>query len=143
MYTTNTIAALAPMPNALWAIPLIPLFIGDAITGFYNPLIMAFVYAGFALSALIGRLFLARRRSVLRFGGAVTVNALVFYLVTNFPVWLVYYPSTAAGLAECYIKGLPYLGTMLVGDAVFVALLFGLHHLAQNFAEGGHARAAT
>jgi hypothetical protein len=58
-------------------------------------------------------------------------------------VWLVYYPSTAAGLAECYIKGLPYLGTMLVGDAVFVTLLFGLHHLAQKFTEGGHARITT
>ena len=31
-----------------WAIPLVVLAIGDAITGFYSPFVMLFVYAGFA-----------------------------------------------------------------------------------------------
>ena len=115
-----------------WLIPLIPLFIGDAISGFYNPLIMAFVYLGIALSAVIGRWMLATRRSFTRFGSAVFINALIFYLLTNFPVWLVYYPNTLAGLAECYIKGIPYFGYSLVGDSLFTTLIFGLHYLAMQ-----------
>ena len=108
-----------------WLIPLIPLFIGDAITGFYNPLIMMFVYAGIALSAVVGRALLAKKRSLTRFGSAVFINALIFYLVSNFPVWIVYYPDTLAGLVDCYIKAIPYFGYSLVGDSVFVTLIFG------------------
>ena len=92
-----------------WLMPLVPLFIGDAITGFYDPLIMVFVYAGFAVSALVGRWLLAPKRNLLRFSSAVTINAVIFYLMSNFPVWLVYYPNTLAGLIECYVLGLPYL----------------------------------
>ena len=116
-----------------WLIPLIPLFISDAVGGFYSPLVMAFVYAGFALSAVIGRLLLARKRSLTRFGSAIFINALIFYLVSNFPIWLIYYPNTLAGLVECYVMGIPYFGYSLVGDTVFVVLIFGLHHLAMEF----------
>jgi len=115
-----------------WLMPLIPLLIGDLVTGLYNPLIMVFVYAGIALSALVGRLFLARKRSLTRFAGAISVNALIFYLLSNFPVWLVFYPRTLAGLVECYLKAIPYLGYSLLGDSLFVALIFGTHHLAQK-----------
>lgn len=126
-----------------WLMPLIPLVIGDATGGFYHPLIMAFVYAGFVFSALIGRWLLAERRSALRFGAAITVNAVVFYLLSNFPVWIVYYPNTLAGLVECYLLGLPYLGKMMAGDAVFVTLLFGGHHLARRYLPSEKAHAAV
>lgn len=126
-----------------WLMPLVPLFIGDAVRGFYDPFIMVFVYAGFALSAFIGRWLLSRKRSVMRFGGAIGINAVAFYVVSNVPVWLTYYPRSLAGLAECYLKGLPYLGNMLVGDAVFVLLIFGTHHLARRALarDGIHAAA--
>ena len=124
-----------------WLIPLIPLFIGDAITGFYSPLVMLFVYAGFAFSAVIGRLLLARKRTFTRFGSAVFINALIFYLVSNFPVWIVYYPNTMAGLVDCYVKGIPYFGYSLVGDSVFTVLIFGLYYLAMQYSEKGHATA--
>ena len=102
---------------------------------------MAFVYAGFALSAVIGRLLLARKRTFTRFGSAVFINALIFYLVSNFPVWIVYYPNTMAGLVDCYVKGIPYFGYSLVGDSVFTVLIFGLHYLTMQYSEKGHATA--
>lgn len=116
-----------------WLIPLIPLFISDAIGGFYNPFVMMFVYAGIALSAVVGRLLLARKRTFTRFGSAIFINAMIFYLVSNFPIWIVYYPNTMAGLVDCYVKAIPYFGYSLVGDSVFVILIFGLHYLAMNF----------
>jgi len=126
-----------------WLIPLIPLFIGDAITGFYNPLIMVFVYAGFALSAVVGRLLLSQKRTFTRFGSAVFLGSLIFYLLSNFPVWIVYYPNTLAGLIECYVMAIPYFGNSLVGNSMFTLLIFGLHYLALQYGKRDHATAAV
>jgi len=122
-----------------WLMPLIPLLIGDLITGLYDPLIMLFVYAGIGLSAVVGRLFLSRKRNILRFAGAISVNALIFYLLSNFPVWWVYYPHSITGLLECYIKAIPYLGYSVMGDSLFVTLIFGTHYLAQKTLGAKHA----
>jgi hypothetical protein len=37
-----------------------------------------------------------------------------------------------AGLADCYVRGLPLLGNTLAGDAFYVALLFGGMALAER-----------
>jgi hypothetical protein len=126
-----------------WMMPLIPLLIGDLITGGYNPLIMVFVYTGMALSAVIGRLLLSRKRNLLRFAGAITTNALLFYLLSNFPVWWVYYQHSITGLIECYLKAIPFLGYSMLGDSLFVTLIFGTHYLAQKSLGFNHANQAT
>ena len=126
-----------------WLIPLLPLMIGDLITGGYHPLIMLFVYTGIALSAIVGRLFLARKRNILRFAGAISANAMIFYLLSNFPVWWVYYPRSVAGLLECYINAIPFLGYSLLGDSMFVTLIFGTHYMAQRSKGWANARQTT
>lgn len=123
-----------------WMMPIIPLLIGDLITGGYNPLIMVFVYTGIALSAVIGRLFLSRKRTFTRFAGAITANALIFYTLSNFPVWWAYYDHSVAGLVECYIMAIPFLGYSLLGDSIFVILIFGTHYLAQKTLGVNHAK---
>jgi hypothetical protein len=49
----------------------------------------------------------------------------VFFVVSNFSVWLVSYPLTIAGLIECYTLALPFYGAALVGDSLYAAILFG------------------
>ena len=111
-----------------WAIPIIPLLVGNAIFGFYDFRVLGFVYAGFALSTLAGRFLLKKERNYWRYGSAVVIGAIVFFLVSNFAIWLVgMYPPTIAGLVQCYFNGLPYLGQAAVADAAFCFLLFGLH----------------
>jgi Family of unknown function (DUF6580) len=53
------------------------------------------------------------------------VPATTFFLVTNFAVWASksMYPATLAGLAECYVRGLPFYRTMLAGDVCFLSLM--------------------
>ncbi len=110
-----------------WLVPLVPLLIGHLFNGFYDLTVMAFVYAGFALSSIAGRL-LAEKRSARRFSIAVVANAIIFYLVSNFSIWLVgMYPQTAAGLIQCYLNGLPYLAAGIAANAVYGLLLFCLH----------------
>lgn len=111
-----------------WLVPLLPLTLGVAVTGFYSPIVMVFVFAGYAVAAVAGRLCLARRRSPTRYGAAVIAGALIFFVLSNFSVWLAgYYPPTPAGFVACYANGLPYLAAALAGDAAYCCLLFGLH----------------
>jgi hypothetical protein len=42
------------------------------------------------------------------------------------------YPPTLAGLAECYLNGLPYLGQAALADGAFCFVLFGLHALIER-----------
>jgi hypothetical protein len=116
-----------------WAVPMIPLLFGNAIFGFFDFTVLAFVYGGFALSTLSGRWLLRERRNYWRYGAAVAIGAAIFFLVSNFAVWLVgMYPPTFAGLLACYINGLPYLGQAMIADGAFCFVLFGLHAVLER-----------
>lgn len=127
-------------PAVAWGIPVAAVLISDAIVGFYNPLIMAFVYLGIAAGPLFGRILLRPRRSALRVGSAVTCSATTFFLVSNFGVWLASFPHTVDGLLECYVRGLPYYGVTLLGTAVYAAILFGGQELTQRVSKRSTVR---
>jgi len=112
-------------------VPLVALFAGDVFIGFHK--LIPVVYASFLLNVLIGRFF-ANRRTVLRIGAATLLGSAQFFLVTNLAVWwlLNSYAKTAAGLAACYLAGLPFFWNTLAGDACYAALLFGGFALAEQ-----------
>lgn len=113
-----------------WLVPLVPLLFWNLLFGFYDLTVLAFVYAGFALSAMVGHFVLRQKRNGSRYGLAVMSGAFMFYLVSNYAVWLVgMYPPTMAGLATCYLNGIPYLATAMLADGFYCLLLFGLHGL--------------
>ena len=114
-----------------FAAPLGALLISDLVLGFYPG--VAFVYAATCLAVLVGW-FLAGRRSALRIGAAAVGSAILFFLVTNFGMWLFsgFYPPTAAGLAACFVAAVPFFQNSLAGDLVFSALLFGGWALAER-----------
>ena len=64
-------------------------------------------------------------QAALRWGMCGVVPATAFYLVTNFSVWAFteLYQKTLSGLAACYVAGLPFYRTMLVGDMCYLVLL--------------------
>jgi uncharacterized protein DUF6580 len=111
--------------------PLVALFAGDLFVGLHR--LMPVVYASFLLSVFIGT-WLGNRRGIFRIGGAVVLGALQFFLITNFAVWQLFgtYPHTPAGLAACYIAGLPFFGNALAGDALYATLFFGTFALAEH-----------
>ena len=113
--------------------PVLVMFATDLIIGFNR--LSPLVYASFLLSVMIGR-FLKQNRSFLRIGGATFLSALQFFLITNFGVWafLNSYPRTGAGLAACYLAGVPFFWNTLAGDAVYATLLFGGFFLAERLA---------
>jgi hypothetical protein len=114
-----------------FAAPLGALLLSDLVLGFYSG--MAFVYAATALAVLLGWALQARRSPV-RVVGAALASAVLFFLVTNFGMWLFsgFYPLTAAGLAACFVAALPFFQNSLAGDLVFCGLLFGGWALAER-----------
>jgi hypothetical protein len=93
--------------------------------------VMAVVYLAFALPVVLGWHLRSRPGYVqLAVGGL--LPAAVFYLATNFAVWLFldWYPHSVAGLTACYAAGLPFFRWMLTGDVLYTALLFGTYAFA-------------
>jgi hypothetical protein len=84
------------------------------------------VYLCIALSTVLG-FALRGRVTALRVGALSVAGSLLFFLVTNFGVWLGsgMYPKTAAGLAAAYVAGLPFLQNTLAGTLFFATVLFG------------------
>src|SRR5712664_3843485 len=111
--------------------PLLALFAGDIFIGFHK--LIPIVYASFLINVAIG-LWLRDRRTVARISLATFLGAIQFFIVTNFAVWALgnFYPRTVAGLATCYVAGVPFFWNTLAGDAFYVALLFGGYALAER-----------
>ncbi len=88
------------------------------------------------LLVTIGLGFLLRdRRSLGMIGGVTLANAVIFFVLSNFAVWLqggmAVYPRTFAGLMLCYEQAIPFFQYSLMGDVLYVTLLFGSLALAE------------
>src|SRR5688572_31949145 len=87
-----------------------------------------FKYVCFALTVPLG-FALRGRVGVLGITVAPLVATALFFLLSNFEVWLmghgVNYPKTPAGLLACYLAALPFAKNMLYGNLLFTGLLFG------------------
>ncbi|HET9811061.1 MAG TPA: DUF6580 family putative transport protein [Sphingomicrobium sp.] len=123
----------AQIPRRLLAFvaPFAALLLSDAVLGFYAG--MNFVYFSFALTVLIGWA-VASRRSPLVIGGAAVASSVLFFVLTNFGMWLFsgFYPLTREGLVACYVAAIPFFQNTLAGDLFFTALLFGGFALAER-----------
>lgn len=130
--------------RGVWAIPLVALLLSDMVTGLYNPLLMAFVYGGFAVGGWLGRRFLREKRTPGRLLACSLTNATAFFLLSNFGCWVVgMYPHTFSGLTQCFVMALPFFRNTLLGDLFYTDALFGLYAVAQTWAEKRQAAFAT
>jgi hypothetical protein len=104
--------------------PLGALLLSDLFLGFYHG--MAFVYGSVALVVGIGW-WVSSRRTPLRIGAAALVSSALFFVLTNFGMWLFsgFYPRTLSGLVTCYVAAVPFFQNTLAGDLFYAALLFG------------------
>jgi hypothetical protein len=113
--------------------PLGALLLSDLVLGFYHG--QATVYSSVALIVMIGMVALTRR-SALRVGAAAIASSILFFVITNFGMWLFsgIYPRTVVGLEACYVAAIPFFRNTVAGDLFYGALLFGGFRLAEHFA---------
>ncbi|MGH8078498.1 MAG: DUF6580 family putative transport protein [Lysobacter sp.] len=120
-----------------WAliVPLVAMFISDlalaAINGgeyatWFGSGGIAVVYLCVALSVLLGYR-LRGKVSGARVLGYSLLGSVLFFLATNFSVWLfgTMYAKTAAGLMTAYAAGIPFFQWTVLGTLFYSAVLFG------------------
>jgi hypothetical protein len=130
-YNFTPVEAIALFGGAYFAdrrlafiVPLAAMLLADLIIGLHE--LIPVIYGCIALTTLLG-LNLRNRVRALPVAGYAFASAVMFYLVTNFFVWLMgdMYPHDGAGLVACYIAGIPFFNGTLAGTLLWSALLFG------------------
>src|SRR5579875_1280021 len=88
-----------------------------------------FTWAAFLLIGILGWT-LRGKFNWLGIAGMSVAGSSLFFLITNFGVWVGWsmYPRSAAGLAECYLAGLPFYRNALLGDLIWSAIMFGSYY---------------
>ena len=120
--------------NKKWAaflVPLAAMFVTDLFLGFH-PIIWA-VYLSFGLIVVIGMVMIKQKKVGNIFFASVT-SSVLFFIITNFGVWLStpYYTKTGTGLMACFTAAIPFFHQTLLGDLFFVTIMFGLYELAKT-----------
>lgn len=107
-------------------LPVALMLATDMILGFHPT--MPFTWGCMALIAVMG-LWVRERKGLLTVIGGGFLGAVIFYIVTNFGVWLTsgMYAKSWAGLTECYVMAIPFFKTSLLSTLVYTAVLFGLY----------------
>ena len=108
------------------------LFISDMVIGFHPQ--MPGVYLGFALMIFVGALLKAKPSRLAVTSGA-ALGSFLFFVVTNFFVWLEgsLYPQAWNGLIECYTMAIPFYRNQLVADLVSTLVLFEVVKAMKEF----------
>ncbi len=122
-------------------VPLLCLLVSDALLhvnylqgireypGFYEG--MWVTYLAFAFMVGIGML-MYKRVSALKVLGAALGGSLVFFLVTNFAVWMTYADKSLASLLTCYEIAIPFFRGTLAANLVYSAVFYGVFEWAKN-----------
>jgi len=116
-----------------FGLPIAAMLISDLFIPFgYNPS----VYLSFALIAALG-LSLRNTYKVLPIAGASLASSLIFYIITNFAVWMgdngVMYSKNIDGLWMSYTAAIPFFWNGLAGDLFFTAVLFGSYSFVSKY----------
>lgn len=112
---------------------VLALLFTDLIIGFHST--MLFTAGSVILIGLISEFF---NKSILfRIFGAF-IGAVIFFLVSNFGVWLGgSYGYNLSGFLSCYILALPFFGNTLVSTILFSAVIEGILKIefVKNFSQ--------
>ncbi len=105
-------------------VPFLALLLSDLLLGLHDT--MVYVYAGFALTVVIG-FWISKNLNISRIALAAVGSSVLFFMITNFGAWFTsgLYPMTIDGLMQAYVAAIPFFQNSLLGNLVFTALLFG------------------
>ena len=108
-------------------VPLVLMAVSDLFIGMHN--VVIFTWGSFILAALIG-ILIRKNKSAARILGGSLAASLVFFIVSNFGVWLMgWYPQNLKGLVDCYVMALPFLRDFTVSTLIYSVLFFSAYEL--------------
>jgi len=111
------------------------MLIADNIKGLHS--VMWATYGALIIGVFIGK-YIASKKSAGWIIGGTVLSSIVFFVVTNFAVWLApnfMYAKTLAGLVECYTMAIPFFRNSLVGDLMYSGIFFGGFEFVKSLKE--------
>jgi len=112
-------------------VPLAIMVLSDMIIGLHNMVI--YTWGAFLLIGLLAT-WLKNNRSWGNIFAASILSAVLFFIITNFGVWIAWYPHTIQGFSSCFINAIPFFRNTLVSNVAFTFVLFGAYELARRVA---------
>lgn len=131
----------AKFSDKKWAIliPIVSLFISDAILSYQNHYdlfhsAILFTYGSILLIIFLGRFLLNDKFKVGKTAGFTLASSLIFFILSNLGVWLFgnMYTFNVEGLVQCYAMAIPFNKFTWLGDLFFVFVLFGTYEYVSN-----------
>ena len=116
---------------AMW-VPLAIMMISDLIIGLHD--VVLYTWGAFLLIGIMNT-WLKNRATAGNVFVSTILSAVLFFVITNFGVWLAWYAHTWEGFTTCYINAIPFLRNSLLGNIVYAAALFGSYELAKRVLE--------
>lgn len=105
-------------------VPVALMVISDLVIGLHD--LFVFTWGSVALIAVLG-IWARRYKSPGMMLGSSIVSACLFFLVTNFGVWLLHYPLTLEGFVRCYTLAVPFFRSLFVSTLIYSAVFFGVY----------------
>jgi hypothetical protein len=129
--------AMLPLRFGVW-VPLGAMVVSDFFIGFH-PLVSV-TWGCFLLIAVASSVWM-KKRNIVRGVSLVLASSVLFFVVTNFAVWLTsgLYPITLNGLVNCYYMALPFFRNSLLGDIFYTAVIFSLYAVALKMSKRASA----
>ena len=95
-------------------------FITDLIIGIHSNLI--FTYGSVFLIGFLANYF---NKSLTNRIVGVLLGSFIFYIISNFGVWLTsgFYPKTIDGIIYCYFLALPFFGNTVISTLIYSAII--------------------
>ena len=126
-FSDRRFAFVVPLAAMALADLTIALSLSDEMLGYWYRSV-ASVYLCIALT-VFGGFGLRDRIGITRVAAYSFASAVLFFIVTNFGVWLFAAGSAGdacmQGLLPCYVAAIPFFGGTLAGTLVWSAILFG------------------
>lgn len=103
-------------------IPISIMIISDLLLGYS---IILSVYISFVIMVCCGFL-LKKNQNGLRIINITLLGSLIFFIVTNFSVFLTssLYPKSIIGLIECYALAIPFFLNTIMGNITYSLIMF-------------------
>tara|TARA_Y100000385_G_C13086806_1_gene636786 strand:+ start:1374 stop:1943 length:570 start_codon:yes stop_codon:yes gene_type:complete len=79
--------------------------------------------------------FLLKKLSVSKIILGSTGASLVFFIVSNFGVWMngMLYPKTIQGLIDCYTMAIPFYQATFLSDMIYTSMFFGAMYVYGSY----------
>lgn len=118
--------------QALW-VPLLLMIVTDMFLGFHA--VIPFTWGSILLVSFIG-LWVRKNMTPVKVMASAVVSAVAFFIITNFGVWLAFYPQTREGFVSCYAMAIPFFRMDVLSTLVYTAVLFGTYELVARRVKG-------